>query len=660
MPTAPTAVHAATKVASFHLLLLSEGFRAQDKKEFTRFCTGLSRALFRIAPFSLAEPQISIVSVFKASGSQGVGAAPTNTAFRFTLSAANELRTREPSKILTLIADITPVPIGGKVDIAPPLTGSEVWSDPGTVGTRAVCVVVREAKRAITTTRVYAPADIDDPADDDPDLISMLPFIAMSSWPTLPASVPKYKNPFEAAAAALARELGFITGLEYESELKDAAHEQFDLLLPDPEAPNLVSDRQVRVAGEVDLKNVPWYDLMAPARRARPVSELDHPAVNVAGETGDQELLRFRPVQEAMNTNIVLLRHPKNAANPNDTSALTEVRYQTKGMVQLINDDPHLIEGGGGFRRGIYRPGVECAMRFEGNDMPVGAQQQRVIVPFCAVCTRHLQTELASNSNFRFGGVRILRGGRNCAGRAMPSRLADRLVEDIKTRVVPNVGNMACVECTVFRYENFFREVLKWKDTAKIEIGASSGWYASEIQFPRVGRARLTMFKIWMSALPFLKANKFLWPYAGLGAPGALLFGRMGCLANKMQTLTENDPAGNPVKFTVATNLTLAQVAKLTPGSILQLWTNEALYLSIVRYVVGVQAAAPVFNDAADIGGHSLYYMGNDANGNPLVADQEGTTGLLNASYRTPYVFRIAAQWYDAENVPPVPTPPVP
>src|SRR5437867_3817370 len=117
MPTAPTAVHEALDQASFHLLFLAEGFRAADKKEFTNFCTKVSRALFRIAPLSLAERRISISSVFSPSAQQGVGAAPTNTAFKFTLSAANELRTREPARIITLVKDVTPVPIGGKVEV---------------------------------------------------------------------------------------------------------------------------------------------------------------------------------------------------------------------------------------------------------------------------------------------------------------------------------------------------------------------------------------------------------------------------------------------------------------------------------------------------------------------------------------------------------------
>src|SRR5205823_2339015 len=100
---------------------------------------------------------------------------------------------REPARIITLVKDLIPVPVGGKIEMNPPLGGADVWLNPGSVGTRVVCVVVREAKKAITTTRIYAAGEIDDPPDEaDDDLNVMLPFIAMSTWPTLAASQPQY------------------------------------------------------------------------------------------------------------------------------------------------------------------------------------------------------------------------------------------------------------------------------------------------------------------------------------------------------------------------------------------------------------------------------------------------------------------------------------
>src|SRR6185503_14019344 len=471
---------------------------------------------------------------------------------------------------------------------------------------------------------------------------------------------PQYVNPFQAAAAVLARALGVVCGLGDESELTDAAHETFDLALPDPEVPNLVTDRAIRVAGTVDVQKVPWKDMMSATRTALPVRELDHPAVTVAGETDQQEFDRYKPVREAMSTNVVLLRHPRNAGNPNDTSALTNVEYVTRGKMQLVNDDPHLIEGGGRFRRGIYRPAVLCAMRFEGSDTPstVAQKKKRAITPFCAVCTRHLQKELDSPPTVKLEGLRVLRGPATCAGVAPPSSLAARIVADIQSRVVPDVGNMYCVEATMYRYEHFFREILNWLPVGNVEIHPENSnppgdpWYSGNIPFPYV-RGRLTMWNIWMNNLDFVKANKWLWRYAGLGIAGAIQFARLGCIANRFRTMTENDPGGKPVKFTAVRNLSLAEVAALTPGSVLQLWQNEALYLDVVRYVNGVNGVAPVFDEQHQ--GHSLFFMGADDQGRPTVADQEGTSVLLNASYRAPLTFRIAAQWYDALNVPPVP-----
>lgn len=664
MPSAPTAVHEALDQASFHLLFLAEGFRAADKKEFTNFCTKVSRALFRIAPFSLAERRISISSFFSPSVQQGVGAAPANTAFKFTLSVANELRTREPARIITAVKDVSPVPVGGGVDINPPLTGADVWIDAGRMGARAVCVVVREATKAATTTRAYATAaDIDAPADqDDVELNVMLPFIAMSTWPTLAASVPQYVNPYEAAAAVLARELGIVCGLEYESELKDAAHEFFDPLLPDPDAPNLITDAAIRAVGLVDVKKVPWVDIMSATRAARPVTEMDHPVVTVAGETSQQEFNRFAPVREAMNTNIVLLRHPQAAGSPNDTSALTETRYQTLGTVQLINDDPHLIEGGGGYRRDIYRPSVECTMRFEGSDTPSGGKRKRIVVPFCGVCSRHIQKQLSGPPIFKLQGFRVIGGSPMCPLRAQPSELADRIVADIKKRDVEPaekngrpwpVDGWLCTQATIYRYEHFFQEVLGWSPVYKADLAPNADypWYADPVPFPYVRNA-LIMWRIWQNSLDRIKEKPWLWRWAGLGAAGAIQFARLGCIANPVRPLNENDLQGKKVKIGVVRSLTLAELANLTPGAVLQLWKDETYYLDTVRYVVGVNATPPT-NTGQE--GHSLFFMGKNDNDEPMVADQSGKFVRLVDSNGGGLNFRIAAQWYPAVHVPELP-----
>ncbi|HJR68342.1 MAG TPA: hypothetical protein VJ802_18070 [Gemmatimonadaceae bacterium] len=651
MPTAPIAIHSPIDIASFHLLFLSEGFLAGDQNQFLDHCRAITAELLAVDPFRLAQRQISVVAAFTASQQQGVANAAGNTAFRFFLNPAGELRTRRPGTIVAQIADITPVPLGGNPPFNPPLpaTGTEVWMRESTRGNRAVCVIVRHAARAVTLTNDYEAGDLDDPADDTPELAALVPFVAVTMWPALAGAPQQYTNAPTAAAAALVRQLGAIFGLGYESELTDAAHERYNLPLPEPDAPNLVTDRALRSANVASVERIPWRGLVSATRRASPVVERDHPALVVAGETPVQETARYAPIGELMNTNVVLLRHPVNPANPNDTSGLTGTPYRTLGRLRLVRRDPHLIEGGGGFRRGIYRPSVDCLMRSEGHDIPQqGGAVTRQVEPFCAVCEQHLATRLQTGSrSFRFGSIRLRHGPADCVGALLPSRLAARFLEWIRATAIPN--GMICVEATVNRYERFFREILNWPDLQNVRV---DGWYNADdpIEFPVGAGVPLFMWAIWMTNQTQLSAVRGLRQFAGLGAPGAIWYAGLGCITNTFRRVYENDPAGNRVRLRFANSLVAADLARLTPGSVLQIWTNQQTYENVVRFAHGVLAAEPV------AGGHSLYYMGTDANGNHIVADQNGVAGSF-AGWHANYTFVIAAQWFDAENVPPAPAP---
>ena len=660
MPTAPIAIHAPVDIASFHLLFLSEGFLAGDQNEFLDHCRAVTAALLAIDPFRLAQRQLSVLAVFTPSQQRGVGAAAGNTAFRFFLNAAGELRTRRPGTIVTQVADITPVPLGGNPPLVPPLppTGTDVWMQENTRGNRAVCILARHAPRVVTLTADYAPGDLDDAADDTPELSALVPFVAASMWPALAGAPQQDTNAPTAAAGMVARELGAILGLGYESELTDAAHERYNLPLPEPDAPNLVTDRALRNANVASVERIPWKGLISATRRAAAVVERDHPALVVAGEAALQELARYSPIGAVMNSNVVLLRHPVDSANPNDTSALTGTKYRTLGRLQLVRRDPHLIEGGGGFRRGIYRPCVDCLMRSEGHDIPhQGGAQTRQLEPLCAVCEQHIVTRLQSGSrSFLFGSIQVRRGPADCTRALIPSRLAARFEEWIRTQTAgvsrrPNDERMICVEATINRYERFFRDVLHWPNHEDVTIAAGN-WYNGDdpIAFPVGAGIPLYMWAIWMTNQPQLRAVRGLRQFAGLGAPGAIWYAGLGCIANTFQTVRENDPAGNQVRLRFANTLGLADLARLARGSVLQIWDDRETYRDVVRYANGVLANEPVAS------GHSLYYMGTNAAGAHMVADQNGEAEPF-AGWFAAYDFVIAAQWFDAVNVPQAPAP---
>lgn len=656
MPIAPSSIHRPADPASFHLLFLSDGFLDVDENEFLTHCRAITAELLEIDPFKLAASQLSVSAVFTASQQRGVGAAAGNTAFRFFVTPAGELRTRRPGTIVAQVADVTPVPLGGAIAPPLPVTGRDVWMNENTRGSRAVCVVVRHAAKVATLTKAYAAGDLDVAADATEDLAALVPIVAMSMWPVLPGAPQDYTNAATAAAAVLARELGVVCGLAYESELTDAAHETYDPAAPEPVGPNLVTDRALRVGTAVDVERIPWRGLIRDTRRQQAVLERDHPALAVAGETSLDEIARYAPIGNLMRTNVVLLRHSRNPANPNDTSALTATRYYTPGRLRLVEREPQLIEGGGGFRRGVYRPSVECLMRFEGTDVAQpGGGVARQVVPFCAVCEKHLHTWIQDGAgSFRFDSVRMLRGPVVCVGRN-PSRVAERLTEWVAgadANYLQALQRMACVEATVNRYETFFREQLGWRDTERIRL-QNQGWYANEIQFPISAGRGLNMWRIWMTHVVNedgtpgpLRTIAGLRTYAGLGAPGAIWYGGLGCLANRRRRQpVENDVDGNPVEFYLVDSLTANQLGDLAPGSLLQIWRDRQTYVEIVRYAHRLTDAVP------RTGGHSLFYMGVDEAGEHVVADQIGFAEPLTSGWRSDYTFWIAAQWRDAVNV---------
>ena len=652
MPTPPVSIHPSAVDASFQLLFLSEGFLLAEEALFVAHCRAVMAELLTIPPFRLAQQQIAAWAMFSASQQQGIGSTAGATAFEFVLGARGELRTRKPAKLIAVIRDIQPVAIGPGTQAPLPINGGDIWLEEGTRGSRAVCVIVRLAARAATTIHTYSASELTDPPQVTDDVRGVLPFVATTMWPALPDSAPQYVNPAVAAAAVLARELGAVMGLGYESEGVDPASETYSGA--DAPYPNITADTVIRGAdGKVDIGRVKWRSAIPAPRRAK-VVEFDHPGLLAPGEDETAEVPRYQPIADQMAAATVLLRHPKSPGAPGDTSTVTAVRYTSRGKRLLLRPDAHLVEGGHGYRRLIYRPGVECLMRLEGADIAESPTlTRRAVMPYCDVCARHLQEQLTGLHDFRFGAVRILRGQAACSNRQrVRSRLAEAFVAYVNRTALPEPppddDSLLCVEATLFRFESFFSTVLGWQ--ARRDIGVTTPghtWYADPISWPKVGNQPLSMFHIWMSAAAALR-QRHLGAWAGLGPPGALAFVGLGCLVNRFrqQTSTVN---GAPVTYRIVNGLTLAELTAVSPGSLLQIWKSEADYLSVVGYANGVHDVEP-----KDVPGHSLVYMGTDASGQPLVIDQEtalGTPERLTTGWRAPYPFWIAAQWYDADNI---------
>lgn len=672
MPTAPRQIHAPTDPSSFHLLFLSEGFLQADEPAFDAHCRAVKNALLKIDPFVQAARQLAVWTVFAASQERGVGAAPRNTAYGFFLTPQNELRTRKPGTIVRKIADISPVALGGRPAVVSPIpiTGSDIWMNDTIAGQSAVCVVVNHRDRAATTTYGYAAGDLDDPADNTDLLKELVPFTAVTMWPRIAGLAQAYTNADDAAAAMLAKQVGLVLGLSDEFEQNDAAHEQFNVL-PDPPRVNLVVDASIRAGTTVNLELVPWRSLitgMEPVLSG--IQERDHPQI-IPNEPEDAEVARYRPIADLMDHNVVLLRHPRDAANPGDSSALAMLRYDTPGRKLLHRRAPQLIEGGAGFRRGIYRPSVDCLMRSEGHDEPTGGNIRRDVEPFCAVCTHYLTTRLVNGAGyFNFGAVRFLRGPPICVSETIPSRMANAL-KDFITDAGANGGKTLpqktqstprwkCIEATVYRTEKFFKDLLKWSRNTEVPIGLDPDgheWYSGnggKVRFPSEAGSPITLWQIFMSDLSALarlvKQNEAAFKHVvALGAPGAMWYAGFACLVNKRQPRQNVVINGRNTTYNEVVSLTPPDLDHVTPGALMQLWPSPNIYRRAVDYALAGNPAAAI---PPGIVGHSLFYMGKNAAGLHIVADQEGTEMVLTQPWRSNYQFWIVSQWHEALNVP--------
>src|SRR5687768_11408089 len=273
MAVRPISIHGGDGAPGFQLLFLSEGFLASSEQEFVDHCRVLTDSLLTIDPFKFAKSRIAVWASFNASAEEGIGQTPRNTAFGFHLLTTQDSVTRRPSTIIAAVRNVGPIELGPGVQSLYPLNGGDIWVEPGTRGFRAICVVIKHAGKSATLKTTYTAQELDDPADrNDPDIQGLLPFIAVSMWPRLPASQPRYVNGDAAAAAVLARELGALMGLGYESERAGPEFETFPgASLPantDLPYPNLTADRFLRRPERtINLTRLKWSGLITLGRR---------------------------------------------------------------------------------------------------------------------------------------------------------------------------------------------------------------------------------------------------------------------------------------------------------------------------------------------------------------------------------------------------------
>lgn len=660
----PEIINEATPIRNFHLIFLSEGFTSADEQSFLKFCKGATDELFKIEPFNFAKPRFDVRAFFSASNTQGISNASQDTEYKFFLAPDGSLLTSDPGKITDKVRSLI-FSINNENQY-----GEGIWLDPQTKGSRLICIVIKRPEQNANLLYNYWT----DPAQPrDPALEAMMPVLAMTTWPTEQNSTLVYKNPFAASAAVLARELGRYFGLAYENEGAGAGFENYGLN-DEISAPNITSLAALQgTLGDdssfgsptvnIDMvkQNLKWYDLIS-TKRNKILKEFSHPTF-----PDNAKAAEYSQIAASAENAIVLLHHQKLAANPNDTSTLIDKRYFESPRKALLSmKSPNLIEGGASYRTGVFRSSPECLMRFPGYEAGIGTPGETFkTVPFCKVCSKHILAHLGSLYNFKPDGVRILPQFFYPPKQMLRSDLADAFVRYIQlTETSINWVPLYCIAASFRRFEGFFRKALRWeafhmgdvkaareeKDTdqdyekkcekEKMKWGGNVTLCYPRLQNDEAWDAHV----LWTSSLKeqkkmFARNPTRYMPYLGAGAAGAVAFCGFGKIVNEGEYVTELYK-GRQVTYYRYKNLEETDFANISPGSLIQFWYSDFSYNYIMRFIAGINE-----DDVDEVIGHSAVLMDST-----YVADQRG---IYSEKRIANWKFRIVAQLYDAENIPP-------
>ncbi|MCA9466746.1 MAG: hypothetical protein KC643_15070 [Nitrospira sp.] len=653
------------QVPAIQLLFLSEGYAR--KLDFEQDVDRIYKAFITIPLFSQATVRLAAWSHFVASSVGQVGKVEKDTAFGLFLDSEDKLTTLRPQRVIDAINNIQ-VSIPHLNDPLNYIDASEVWLGRLSPRESIVCVLANNIE-ASSTTIVDWPTGLVEPTILTQEVQELLPCIFLSSWALSQGSSVQYTNPQMAVALVLAKQVGRVMGLADEQESPGQAFETYlekDPLDPaaikEPDWPNITAHASLLdETGQLQIDQLKWnYQIHQTKRKTIGFAESAHP-IPPSGASEEQIGAQYGRIAKLSKDSVLLLRHP-GFADPLRKGPNIE-RYVYGGRQELkLNGQINLFEGAGGYRHGLYRSSSECLMRFEGYDSQLGSTTTRKEVGFCLVCKDHIQREISGFRNFSLDGVKIKKGSER-SRKWIESRLA-KLIHSyvIQTGNDPwfTNGQGSCVEVTSRRFEEVFNDKLKWSMTRSVKTGTpSEPWYQARTDFPYLTRNPLRAWAIWNTrlgpssgttdphAIPNWNSPNWKLRWAGLGAPGAIVYAGFGSLANarSLQSLTNN---GRTIHYRGVRTLQSRDFQRIAPGSLLQIW-RPGVYEKIIAFVSGIDTH-PSNHISERWWGHSLFFMGLDSNGDPLVADQYGVTQSLVNDWGE-YSFWIAAQWFDATGI---------
>jgi hypothetical protein len=596
---------------SFMLLFLSDGFT--DEKEFNSHCKKLADEFLKIEPYYSQKKYIGIWSLFVRSNQNSINNTSGDTAFKFFRNPEGFLETKEPGRIIDALitCEIKFGSGGGSGEKS--VSADDIWVNPTTKGQRVACVIANDYIKAPILHSHFGKLEY--PTTLTPELENFLPFITISRWPALS----EYQNNFEAAAYLLAHQMGLFFGLGAEYELGGDEYKYYNAnkqLLNDQSVleskyPNLTTAYDLCPSlkpdveqlndsdwlEKVDANSIPWINFNRFGDRKNEIMLKSHPTAD-----DDESINNF--VREM--SKFILLEH----INPEMENLVEYVREDDPFYSFSLLTVPNLIEGGGYFRKNVFRPYVSCLMRHEGfkvKDKPVFTG-----IPYCNVCRAHIKTKLGGTRNFYLGGVYFIPTAIPKNDLPLNSRIAERFVNHVNDtkNVFIQSPKLNCVAALLRRIESFFVDVeklgkgksnvLKWQHGNCPMTILQERWGGTTLKYPNSYNFKIKkeewdyIHGVAMSSVEKFKENrdvfiggKSILDFISTGIPGVMELLGFCRIANPEYKNRAELPetlrrirvlAREPIDF-----------SSIQPGSILQGWPSWQTYYYMLLYINGLK-----------------------------------------------------------------------
>ncbi len=673
---------------SLYILFIADGFRNTDDDldAFLQFCRLATESLFKVYPFSIARNSIGVWAHASMMDVQGTTNDSLSSQFDIQFNQnKGVLWTEEEQKIYNIIANLT-IRVPGTDR---PISARQKWLS-GDTSDRIICVVNKsyasdqvytKSKNELPPLFVPADGDLTEEQWKQIKRSCVVPYTILTLWQDLDRSTSIFGSAPNFVGLRLAHEFGICLGLgrEYEnggdSFLSFSGVETYDWppnLATKISADMLESGTQPPNNVEYNVERFKWRKFSKKSRyngaAAGAISRVTHP-------NSSQSKSQFIKARNKLSKNISILSHP----NP---SQVNEIDYLSGKNRRLQMDEPNLIEGGGGWRENVFRPSADCIMRSFHAKAQLPANINLKKIGFCRVCRLHLERVFFGCMAHRVGFSRA-GSGSHFLQASYPSSAAEKLVKLVEKKKFfgQAPGTVDCSTMTLWRVEALFKEYWKWvpsfnRSLVKKELPAGQedqeetrqfripiGFDFSEKQkmaFMALWQIHRKRLQYWCKGKtvpsnvsiktpkePPLQDVPLLRKFAGASAVGALTYAGFTSIRNRYRRKVDDEGKS----YLLYENLSDEELAALPPGSILQIWKDEATYIKFVeKFVTDSDEVLP----AANVG-HSVVYMGvaNNPSGAEIdfyVADQHKIKASLKKdSLLKKFTFYIAAQWFDLD-----------